>query len=363
MSEADPKILADAAPKTEARAPQASTARRRGRLLLMLSVTLLLLIAGAYFWLTSGRYVSTDDAYVQQDMVPVAPEVGGRIVGVWVRENQTVRRGELLFRIDPRPYRIALAQAEAQIADAEVEVNQRKTQLTGTGGDIKGAEANLIHARRDYDREATLFASGFTTRAMYDDALHAVQEARQRLADARAQIANAGAAIRDGGRADQPALMAANAARDAALLNLARTEVRAPADGRVSQASRLQVGTEAAIGEPLVTIVRGNTTYVEADYKETDLANMRVGQPAQISLGAYPSLRIRGHVLSIGAGTGSQFSVIPAQNATGNWVKVTQCVPVRVAIDGVPGRPMISGLSADVRVDTQGPPQHPSARR
>ena len=126
-----------------------------------------------------------------------------------------------------------------------------------------------------------------------------------------------------------------------------------PADGIVTQIDRLQVGASAVGGVPMVTIVRRGTTYVEANYKETDLANMAVGQPATIEFDAYPGLEVEGRVASIGAGTGSQFSILPAQNANGNWVKVTQRVPVRIRIDGNPGRPMIAGLSADVTIDTQ----------
>src|SRR5436190_2236281 len=264
MSEADPKVQAETAVEA---APEAERKKRPWKLILMLSVPLILLAIGGYLWLTSGRYVSTDNAYVQQDMVSVAPEVNGVIQEVLVHENQRVRRGQLLFRIDPRPFRIALAQAEAQIA------------------------------------------------------------------------------------------------REQALLNLSRTEVRAPADGVVSQTDRLQVGAAVVIGVPVVTLVRSATTYVEANYKETDLANMYVGQPAEIEVDAYPGLDVRGRVASIGAGTGSQFSVLPAQNASGNWVKVRQRVPVRIAIDRDPGRPMIAGLSTSVTVDTGERPRQQQASR
>ena len=356
MSEADPRIQADAI-LTEAEAAEPERKARPWRFILMLSVPLLLALVGGYFWFTSGRYVSTDNAYVQQDMVSVAPEVSGAISEVLVRENQQVRRGDLLFRIDPRPFRIALAQADAQIAAAEVQVNEMMTRSAGTGADIQGAQANLNYAQREFSRYEALLGRGFTTRSRYDEALHEVQEARERLANARAEAANARSALSTGGPSSQPALQAARVAREQALLNLRRTEIRAPADGFVSQTDRLQVGAAAVLGVPVVTLVRSATTYVEANYKETDLANMYVGQPAEIELDAYPGLRISGHVASIGAGTGSQFSVIPAQNASGNWVKVTQRVPVRIAIDGAPGRPMIAGLSAEVSVDTQGRPE------
>jgi membrane fusion protein (multidrug efflux system) len=377
MSDADPQVKTEKAPPAPVQAEPApppvavpepvqdeepAPRRRRWRLALMLSVPLILFGIGAYFYLTSGRYVSTDNAYVQQDMVSVAPEVQGVITEVLVRENQRVRRGEILFRIDPRPYRIALAQADAQIAAAQVQVNTLMTQSAGMGADIQGATANLDYAQRQFDRYDELLRRGFTTRARYDEAMHDVQEARERLANARSASANAQATMAGGGPSNQPALQAARVAREQALLNLARTEVRAPADGTISQTDRLQVGAAVVTGVPVVTVVRSATTYVEANYKETDLANMYVGQPVEIEIDAYPGVEIRGHVASIGAGTGSQFSVLPAQNANGNWVKVRQRVPVRIAIDGDPGRPMIAGLSADVTVDTRDrPPQRAAA--
>jgi membrane fusion protein (multidrug efflux system) len=355
MSEADPKPpVAAAVAAAPADIPAEPDAKKRSwRLVLMLSVPLLLALFGGYMWLTSGRYVSTDNAYVQRDMVSVAPEISGTITEVLVRENQPVRRGDVLFRIDPRPYRIALANAEAQIRAAEVQVAQASAQAAGTGADINGAQANLTYAERDFARYQSLIDRGFTTRAAYDEALHTVEEARERLANARAASVTARSALTGGGVAAQPSVQAARVARDQALLNLARTEVRAPADGVISQTDRLQVGNAAVSGVPAVTVVRSAATWVEANYKETDLANMYVGQPAEITLDAYPDVHIRGHVASIGAGTGSQFSVLPAQNATGNWVKVTQRVPVRIAVDGTPDRPLIAGLSADVSVDTR----------
>src|SRR3954468_13983407 len=341
MSEADPKVQADQAVEAEPdQAPAKERKKRPWRLILMLSVPLVLVLIGGYMWLTSGRYVSTDNAYVQQDMVSVAPEVTGVITEVLVHENQHVHRGDILFRIDPRPYRIALANAEAQIAGAEVQVNQLEARSSGTAADIQGAAANLQYAQTEYQRYAELMRRGFTTRATYSEKLHDVQEARERLANARAAAVTAPSALRGGGEGDQPAVEAARVARDQALLNLSRTEVRAPADGVISQTRRLQVGATAVADVPMVTLVRGGTTYVEANYKETDLANMYVGQPAEIHVDAYPGVHINGHVASIGAGTGSQFSVLPAQNASGNWVKVRQRVPVRIAIDGDPGRPM-----------------------
>jgi membrane fusion protein (multidrug efflux system) len=327
--------------------------KKRWATILMLSVPLLVVLIGGWLWLGSGRYVSTDNAYVQQDKVSISAEVTGPIAEVAVHENQHVKKGDLLFRIDPRPYRIALAQAEAQVAAAQVQVGKLEAETVSTGADIQGATANLTFAERAFGRQAELLARGFTTRARYDEAQHGVQEARERLANARGEAQIKRSALREGGSAAQPAVAAAMAARDKALLDLQRTEVHAPSDGYVSQTERLQVGNAAVPGLPLVSLVRGGTVWIEANYKETDLDRMAPGQPAEVRLDAYPSTKIKGHVASIGRGTGSEFSVLPAQNASGNWVKVTQRVPVRIAIDGDPGRPLIAGLSANVSVDTK----------
>jgi len=330
--------------------------KRWVRTAVMLSVPLILIAVGLFFWLTSGRYVSTDNAYVQQDKVSVSAEVTGPVAEVFVKENQRVKRGDLLFRIDPRPYRIALAQAEAQLAAAQVSVTKLQAETAGTGADISGAAANLDFAQKAFGRQAELLKRGFTTRAHYDEAMHSVQEARERLANARSDAQVTSAQLRQGPESAQPAIAAAMAARDKALLDLKRTEVRAPIDGFITQTDRLMIGAAVVPGLPVVTIVRSDETWIEANYKETDLDKMAPGQPAEVKLDAYPSASICGHVASIGRGTGSEFSVLPAQNATGNWVKVTQRVPVRIAIDCKPGRQLLAGLSAQVKVDTKEQP-------
>jgi membrane fusion protein (multidrug efflux system) len=358
---------ADHRPIDETTIVEAAPKKKRMRLLVMLSVPLIILAVGLYFYLTSGRYVSTDNAYVQQDKISVSAEVTGRIVEVAVRENQHVKAGDLLFRIDPAPFRIALEQAEAQLAAAQVGVNKLQAQVAGGPADIQAAQDNLVVAQRNFERYAALLKRGFTTRVLYDQALHQVQEAKQRLADARNTAQVNQAQLSSGPVTNQPAVQAALAARDKALLDLKRTEVRAPLDGYVSQTDRLQLGNMAVQGLAMVTVVRSGDTWVEANYKETDLRNMAPGQPAEIRIDAY-SGKLCGHVASIGRGTGSEFSVLPAQNANGNWVKVTQRVPVRIAIDCKPTRPLLAGLSADVTVDTKAllqvspPPQQAAAR-
>jgi membrane fusion protein (multidrug efflux system) len=340
----------EAAPDTHA--PTRRPRRDWKRLAIMLSVPLILLIGGAVFWLTSGKSVSTDNAYVQQDKISVSAEVGGLITEVAVRENQRVNPGDLLFRIDPRPYRIALEQANADMADAEAKVSTLTTTAESMASDIATALAALRYAESNLARERALMQRGFNTRARMDAAEAQLVEARGRVADARAAQVRAQAQLATG-RSNpgvNPGILSAQAARDNALLQLARTEVRAPAAGIVSQVDRLHVGQMMVAGLPAVSIVSADRPWVEANFKETDLDRMRVGQRAELHFDAYPGLSVRGHVQSIGAGTGSEFSVLPAQNATGNWVKVTQRVPVRIAIDERPSRAMIAGLSAHVRI-------------
>ncbi len=338
---------ADAAP-AEADAPQRKWLRRT----LMAIVPLIIIGVVGYLWLTSGRSASTDNAYVQQDKISVSAEVGGRIIEVAVRENQHVNAGDLLFRIDPEPYRIAVDQANAAIADAQANVVTLTTTADTTASDIATAERAVAFARAAAAREHALMDRGFNTRARLDAADSAVSEALGRLADARANATRARAQLATGAIAPgrNPGVMAAEARREQAMYQLSRTDVRAPVSGVVSQTDRLQVGQSMVSALPAVTIVADNHSWIEANFKETDLNHMRVGQRATIHFDAYPDMDLTGHVASIGAGTGSEFSVLPAQNATGNWVKVTQRVPVRIAIDGTPSRQLIAGLSADVTV-------------
>ena len=326
------------------------------RLALILFVPLLIAGVGTYFWATGGRTVSTDNAYVRQDKVSVSSDVGGRIVQVAAQENQAVKAGDLLFRIDPAPYRIAVEQADAAIANAQVQVTSLRASYAGTGADIAGARAAVANAQASFGRQEALQAQGFTTRASFQAAELALSQARAQLANAQSAAAEARAKLAFGAAVpgENPAVAAAQVQRSRAQLDLGRTEIRAPVSGTISQAGRLQVGNMMITGLPAVTIVANSRSWIDANFKETDLDRMRVGQAAQLSFDAYPGLHLRGHVESIGAGTGSEFSVLPAQNATGNWVKVTQRVPVRIAIDEASPRQLIAGQSAKVSVDVAG---------
>ena len=350
MSKVERVIAADeTVQEAPARKKRKITVKKPGkRSILMWSIPLLIAAVGLFLWLTSGRTVETDNAYVKQDVTAISTQVNGPVAAVYVRENQHVNKGDILYRIDPAPFEAALHAAQAQLAAARLQTNELVAQAQGTGADIRGEEANLSIARRALDRQAALMRRGFTTKSDYDDALNEVTKAENQLADARSRANIASTAIAPNG--NQPAIAAALAAVEKARLDLEHTVIRAPASGIVAKSDRLLVGQSAITGIAMLSIVGDKQAWVEANFKEGDLAKMAVGQPADVEFDAYPDLKLKGHVASIGSGTGSEFSVLPAQNANGNWVKVTQRVPVRIAFDGKPPRQMIAGLSSDVEV-------------
>lgn len=350
MAQADPNISQDQTPPMD----QPKPAKRLGRMMLMLSVPLALIAGGWFYWQGLQGKVSTDNAYVKQDMVSVSAEVGGRIVEVMVAEGDQVAAGTLLFRIDPEPFQLQLAQANAAIAGAQANVASMLGDSDMTGVDIAAAREDIAYAQSRLERQQALWDRGFTTRADYDAARHAVSQAEEALNQAQARQTEARARLARGAAVPDrdPRIAAAEAQRAGAELSLRRTEVRAPGAGRVAQAGRLQVGEQLLPNLPVLTLVADGTTFIEANFKETDLADMAPGQHAEVRFDAYPDLVLDAHVASIGAGTGSEFSVLPAQNATGNWVKVTQRVPVRIVLDETSPRQLIAGLSSHVTVFT-----------
>jgi membrane fusion protein (multidrug efflux system) len=362
MAESDPNIVrTDAQPADTPNAEQVIVAPAKSpriwRRIALLGIVPLLIIAGAVtYWLSLQGKVSTDNAYVQQDKVSISAEVGGKIISVAVREGQQVKAGDVLFVVDPQPYEIQLAQADAAIASAQANATSLASSAAMSGADIAAAREDIGYAQANYERQRALWTRGFTTKADFEAAQHQLAEAKERLRLAEAKQVEARAKLATGSQVPGvlPAIAAAQAQRRLAELNLSRTVVRAPISGRITQADRLQAGQEIVSGLPVVTIVANSNSYVEANFKETDLAEMQVGQPARIEFDAYPGVKLKGHVASIGAGTGSEFSVLPAQNATGNWVKVTQRVPVRIAIDEASPRPLLAGLSSHITVYTDG---------
>jgi membrane fusion protein (multidrug efflux system) len=347
MAEADPAITRETATEAPVRKPW-------GRWALMLAVPLALAVGALVYWQSLAGKVSTDNAYLKQDMISVSAEVGGRIVEVMVADGSQVAAGDLLFRIDPEPFRLQIAEADAAIAGAQANVIALSNSADLTGTDISAAQKDVGFAAARLERVRALREKGFSTKADYEaaeqalaQAREAVRQAQDRQREARARLAT-GAAV----PGVNPQVAAAQAQRASAELALRRTEVRSPAAGRIAQAERLQIGQQVVPNLPVLTLVRSGSTYVEANFKETDLADMAVGQRAEIRFDAYPDLVLKGRVATIGAGTGAEFSVLPAQNATGNWVKVTQRVPVRIAIEGTSPRQLIAGLSSEVTVFT-----------
>lgn len=355
MADADPARAPEAAAATPLPAPAQTTAGRPWlRWGLMLIVPLALALGALAYWQSLQGEVSTDNAYIKQDMVSVSAEVGGAITDVLVKDGDDVQAGQLLFRIDPEPFRLQIAEANAAIAGAQANVIALSNSPDLTGTDIAAARSDVGFAQARFERVKALREKGFSTKADFEAAEQAVIQARERVRQAEDRQREARARLASGPAVPgvNPQVAAAEASRATAQLSLRRTEVRAPAAGRIAQADRLQIGQQVVPNLPVLTLVRSNSTYIEANFKETDLADMAVGQPAEIRFDAYPDLVLNGRVATIGAGTGAEFSVLPAQNATGNWVKVTQRVPVRIAIEGQSPRRLIAGLSTEVTVFT-----------
>ncbi|MFV8816723.1 HlyD family secretion protein [Haliea sp. E17] len=319
----------------------------------MLVGPLLLGLAALSYYLLTARYVSTENAYIHQDKISISAEVGGRIVEVGVRENQRVLEGDLLFRIDPEPYRLAVAEARAELAAARARVEELQTVYDTSSVQIDNAEEDIAYYAKEFKRQQELVTTRVSTEASLQAAEHDLAEARTKLASARAEASRALAALSTGGEegGGNPDVRAAEVRLAQAELNLRRTEIRAPVNGIVSQTDRLQPGQLMVQSLPAVTIVKNDSSWVEANFKETDLSRMRVGQAATVKVDTYPGLELAAHVESIGAGTASEFAIIPAQNANANWVKVTQRIPVRIAIDDRPEQQLIAGQSVHVRVD------------
>ncbi len=330
--------------------PVAAGRLRRWRTPLMLFVPLLVAAIGLWFWLSGGQTVSTDNAQVGAHVISIAPEVSGKIVQVNVVENQPVKAGALLYRIDPEPYRIALMEADAAVGNARLEINQMQSGYTSKVADIGMRASDVSLARENFRRQQELIDRGFTTRASYDAAHAALDSAEAQRRAAAADAQSAQAMLASSAQGGHPQVEAAMAKRAKAALDLARTEIRAPSDGVISQVDKLQPGAMAMQMLANASLVGGGDYWIEANFKETQLARIRVGQPAEITLDAVPGKHLKAHVTGIGAGTGSEFSLLPAQNATGNWVKVTQRVPVRLQLDEKPDRPLVSGWSAHVTV-------------
>jgi membrane fusion protein, multidrug efflux system len=329
--------------------------RRRIRLLLMVGGPSIVLAIALYFYLAGGRYESTDNASLQTGMVAISPNVSGTVVEIDVSENQRVAAGDILFRIGPGTLRSSVALAEAELVEARSDVASLQADYREALTQVSAARARYGLARSDAARQRSLLDEGIASRAQYDEAQTGVSTAREAIASAEAKAEGFRARLatmRGGGIDAEPGVRAAAARLDQAKIKLGDTVVRAPRDGIVTRVNQLQIGSYVSPGKP-VFVLTGLTYWVQANFKEDQLRYMRVGQPAQVTIDAFPDHVLQGKVESFSPGTGSSFAVLPAENATGNWVKVVQRLPVQIAIEATPeDLPLSAGLSAKVEVDT-----------
>ena len=351
--------------RTPAPSPQAAPAqtpivvkpkRRVSRFVMLVVIPLIALALGFGWWLSSGRYVSTDNAYVGADKSLITPQVTGAIVAIHVVEGQKVKVGDPLFDIDPKPYEIALALAKGKLEAAKVEFANLQTTYLSNVDQIKMGEDAVRVRQADFDRKNALAISRAGTAVDRDTSMAQLIQAKQLLELVKSQQATVKAKL--GGGPDTmidqfPDYMQANAAVDDAERNLRNTRVLAPIDGVATQVPQIELGRVAAAGQPVFAIVANTGLWVDANPKESDLTYVRVGLSAQVSVDTFPDREWKGTVCSIAPGTGAQFAILPAQNATGNWVKVVQRVPLRFCFDPKEDTAGLrAGMSAYVTIDT-----------
>ncbi|WP_157019292.1 HlyD family secretion protein [Mesorhizobium xinjiangense] len=331
--------------------------RRRGtRIALMIAVPLAMAVGGLYVWATGGRYQETDNAYLHQPKVSIASDLPGRIVRSNVSDNAAVKAGDVLFVVDPEPYRIAMEQAEAALAAARLEIGRLRAAYSEAVAQERVAASEVDYNRGELERQKDLSEKGISSRSTLDEARRDLTSSLESHSAAEQAVAGALAAL--GGNAEietdsHPTVLSALAARDQAAYDLEHTTVRAPADGVLAQASSFRTGQYVGAGSALFALVEVNDVWVDANFKETQLSHMLPGQKAEIEFDTYSGRSIEAEVESIGAGTGAEFSLLPAQNATGNWVKVTQRIPVRLKVTSSDSALALrTGMSAVVTVDT-----------
>lgn len=350
-----------AAPPIAPRASTPTAAQRAARArilrpLLMLGGVVVVAIGSFFYWLHGGRIVSIDNAYVRASKLSVATDVSGIVAAVAVKEGQRVKKGDLLFSLDPAPFRIAVAGAEANLAQVALSVEAMKRDYQRMLRDIDAKQAQVQADQAAFDRYANLVKGGGVTRAEYDDARfrlaanQAVVESLKTLA--QVQLARLGGNA-EADPATMPQYLQAKAQVDEARRQLAHTEVHAPFDGIATQVEAMQPGMYLAAATPGFGLVSSERVWIEASPKETDLTNVKLGDPVHVTVDTYPGRVWKGVVQSIAPASGAEFSVLPAQNASGNWVKVVQRIPLRVAVERKEGDPELrSGMSVIVEIDT-----------
>ena len=350
-------VPAPAAPVAEPARPQAP--RRRAsfsRFLLIVVLPAAAIALGLLWWLSGGRYVSTDNAYIGADKVLITPQVSGAIVSVHVREGQKVAVGDPLFDIDPAPYRTALALARGRLAAAKIEFANLRAAFASNADQIKMGQDAVDLRQADYDRKAALVFSHAGTRVDADTSAAALVQAKQILEFVREQ--QEATKVKLGGGLEAtidafPDYIQATAQTEDAERNLRNASVTAPIAGVATQVSQIELGRVAAAGQPVFAVVADTGLWVDANPKESDLTYVRAEQPATVTIDTFPGREWRGKVSSIAPGTGAQFAILPPQNASGNWVKVVQRVPVRFAFDADQDVANLrAGMSANLSIDT-----------
>ena len=352
--------LAPARGPAAARLANAAIVRRTrissSRFLLLVVVPLIAAAAGFVLWLHGGRYVTTDNAYIGADKVLITPQVTGPIVAIHVVEGQRVKAGDPLFDIDPEPYRIALALAKGRLDSAKVAFANLKSSYVSNRDQIKMGEDSVRVRQADFDRKNELASRGSGTNVDRDTSMAALIQAKQILEFVRQQ--QAATMVKLGGSLDAsiddfPEYIQAKAGVDEAERNLRNTKVLAPIDGVATQVAQIELGRVAPAGQPVFAVVADTGLWVDANPKESDMTYVRQGQPATVTVDAFPDRVWNGTICSIAPGTGAQFAILPPQNASGNWVKVVQRVPLRFCFGPNEDTSNLrAGMSAYVSVDT-----------
>jgi membrane fusion protein (multidrug efflux system) len=348
-----------APPAAPAAAAPAVVVRRKGgvrRFVLFVVVPVAAFAGGFAWWMGGGRYISTDNAYVGADKALITPYVTGPIVAIHVKEGQHVAVGDPLFDLDPAPYETALALARGRLAQAKVEfANLRESYLSNSDQITMGEESVKLR-QADFDRKKTLLESHSGTRTDEDTSAAALVQARQILEFVRSQLETA--KVKLGGGPNEPIeafpqYIQAKAGVDDAERNLGYTHIKAPISGVATMVSDIELGRVAPAGQAVFAVVADTGLWVDANPKESDLTYVTQGLPATVTVDTYPDREWKGHVCSIAPGTGAQFAILPPQNASGNWVKVVQRVPLRFCFDADQDMTGLrAGLSTDISIDT-----------
>ena len=324
------------------------------RQLLLIAGPLITVIVASYFYFTSGRYVSTDNAFLKSDKVVISPEVAGPVSELLVNENQSVKKGDVLFRIGSGTYMAAFQRAQANLEKTRSDILALQAAYKAKQAELTLSRNNLAFAEKEYQRQEDLATKGFTSQIQLDDKKHLLDVSRQQVAMLEQDLARVLASLDNRANApveQQPGYLAAQADLTQARINLDHTELHAPFDGIATNVPKL--GQHLNAGGPAMSIVADKDIWIEANFNETDMTRVLVGQMVSIRVDTYPKNRWQGTVESLSPATGSEFSILPPQNATGNWVKVIQRIPVRIHITQKPGDPVLrAGMSAQVEIDT-----------